>query len=179
MLKKLSPIVLLLSLLPLAAIADEESKDYTIIKGEREVKLIFEQCSRMTPTFRTGYRELDEATVKKIEALLPAALQKAAKGKAININDYKRQYGAFELLRREMVYVNGFHKEAVEDWAAEKDSHRVLLDDWQNKVISVCGGQMKYWGALYDAQEDMISELLFNENVVADVIYSGKEKQKR
>ncbi len=156
--------VLLLSLLSFSVSADEQDKDYTIITGEREVKLMFEQCSRMTPTMRTGYRKLDEATVKKIEAALPAALQKAAKGKSINIDDYKRQYGAFEHLRREMVYINGFHKEAIKSWAAEDAAHKALLDNWQNQAISVCGGDMNYWGVLYDGLNNQIVEVLFNRN---------------
>ena len=156
-----------LFLLPLPAYAAEsdavgQDKDYAIVKGEREVKLMFEQCSRMTPTMRTGYRKLDEVTVEKLEAMLPAALKKAAKGKAINVNDYKRQYAAFEMLRRELVYINGFHKEAIKEWAAEDASRQLILDDWQNKSINVCGGEMNYWGVLYDAQNDVIAEILFN-----------------
>ncbi len=154
--------ILVLSLVSFSILAEVQEKDYTIITDPREVKLIFEQCSRMTPTFRTGYRELDEATVDKIEQMLPQALTKAANDKPFDMSDYKRQYGAFEILRRELVYVNGFHKEAVKQWAAGNSVREAALDNWESSIINVCGGEMNYWGVLYDAQSDAIVEVLFN-----------------
>ena len=145
--------------------AEDQQQDYVIIKADEEARLIFEQCSRMTPTFRTGYRELNEETVKKIELILPAALQEAAKGQSIDLDSYKRQYVAFEMLRKELVYINAFDKEAIKQWAAQDPANQELLDSWQSRAITVCGGGQSYWGAIYDSQNDHISELLFNSKV--------------
>ena len=143
-----------------SALANEN--DIAVITDEKEKRLVFEQCSRMTPTFRTSYRELDEKTVAKIEKLLPQALAKVSSEKTIEKKDYYRQYVAFEVLRREMVYVNGIHKEAIKQWAADEPSRQQLLAQWQDKAINVCGGKQNYWGALYDDQAGQIVEVLFN-----------------
>jgi len=143
--------------------ANENNTDVSVIRNNKEVQLVFEQCSRMTPTFRTSYQALDRKTVEKVEALLPQALKKAAKGDpSIKLDDYYRQYVGYGLLRREMVYVNALSKKAIKQWASEKPSRSELLNDWRNKAISVCGGARNYWGALYDGQTGQITEVLFN-----------------
>lgn len=147
-------LMIVISLMSLQVAAEEalQQKDYSIITDEQQVRLVFEQCSRMTPTFRTSYIQVTDAQVLEVEKLLPAALAKFAKGKPINLDDYYRQYVAFALLRREIIYVNAFHKDEIKKSTA----------NWRSEAIIVCGGQEKYWGALYDDQSKMITEILFN-----------------
>lgn len=159
-------ILLIVLLLPSYLFAEESSEDYAILSDALEVKLVFEQCSRMTPTFRTGYRELTNEEVLNVEALLPEAIGKSALingiKEPINLEDYHRQYVGFELLRRELVYINAIHKEKVKKWAGSDQERIKLIENWRSKAISVCGGEDSYWGAMYDAQSNVITEVLFN-----------------
>ncbi len=160
MLKLLSLVILTLSS---QIIAEEIAEDYSIITDAREIRLVFEQCTRMTPSFRTGYRKLDMLKVLEVEKMLPQALAAHAKGKTIKLDDYYRQYVAFDLLRRELVYVNAIHKDAIKQWAGDDAARKELIADWRNRAISVCGGgETNYWGALYDGQMGTIAEILFN-----------------
>jgi len=148
--------------------AEESGKDYSIILDEREKKLVFEQCSRMTPTFRSNYRDLSNEVVEKIEQMLPDAVNKAAKGKSVNIDDYYRQYVAFEILRREFVYVNAFNKADVMRRAKGQPAYGEQFGNWESKAVNVCGGEMAYWGVIYDNETETIAEVLFNTRAKTD-----------
>jgi len=131
----------------------------------KKIQLVFQQCTRMAPSFRTSYRKLDSNLVEKVEKLLPAALAKHSKNKSIKLDDYYRQYVSFDLLRRELVYVNALHKDALKKWAKGNDKRSNLVDNWQNKAITICGqggNRDNFWGAMYDSQYDVIAEVLFN-----------------
>ncbi len=155
-------LLLLTLILSLPVSSEPQQLDYSVITDNDEIKILFNQCSRMTPSFRTGYRKLDPQTLAKVEALLPQKLTEVAKGKAIKLDDYYRQYVAFELLRRKLVYVNAFHKKDIKTWAGKDTTRLSRLSNWQTKAINVCGGKSSYWGALYDGQTGEIAEILFN-----------------
>ncbi len=53
-LKRLFVIVIALSN---QIVADNQEKDYSILTDDHEIRLVFEQCTRMTPSFRTSYRK--------------------------------------------------------------------------------------------------------------------------
>lgn len=145
--------------------AENSEKDYSIISDDREIRLVFEQCTRMTPTLRTSYQKLDTELVEKVEKMLPSALAKQNNGKPIDMNDYYRQYVSFDLLRRRLVYVNALHKDSLKNWAGDDPSRKEIIADWRNKAITVCGQggkKQNYWGAIYDSQYDVIAEILFN-----------------
>lgn len=164
MLKKslLINLVLLMFFLPALSQAEDKEKNYSILNEIPEILKMFDQCSRMTPSFRTSYSKLDIELVEKIEAMLPAALSKYAPEKLINLNDYYRQYVSFGMLRREIVYVNAIHKETALKWAGTDLTRLELLKNWRNKTISICGGKDIHWGALYDGSGGVISEIIFN-----------------
>ncbi len=142
--------------------AETKETNYSILNEVPQILKMFKQCSRMTPSFRTSYNELDIKLVEKIETLLPAALEKFAPGKAVNLDDYYRQYVSFGMLRREIVYVNAIHKTAALEWAGTDPTRNTLLENWRTKTINICGGKDLHWGALYDGSGDAISEILFN-----------------
>lgn len=151
-----------LLLLPISTFADENNKSYSIIQDEREKKLVFEQCSRMTPSFRTSFRELDVETVEKVEALLSDAVSTASNGKVTNIDGYFRQYVGFEILRRKFIYVNAFSKADVTARAKGKRAYGEQFDDWDSKAVNACGGEMNYWGVIFDNSTGTVAEVLFN-----------------
>ena len=142
--------------------AQENESNYAVLNDIAEVLKIFEQCSRMTPSFRTSYSLLDVELVDKIEKMLPAAMQKYAANKKVNLDDYFRQYVSFGMLRRELVYVNAVHKNAARKWAENNPTRQELLKNWQTQSINICGGKDQHWGAIYDGSGGVISEIIFN-----------------
>lgn len=162
MLKRLLVAVLVLST---QILADNTEKDYVILTDDKQIRLIFDQCTRMTPTLRTSYDELDNELVEKVEKMLPAALAKQTKNKSVKLDDYYRQYVSFDLLRRKLVYVNALHKNSLKQWAKGNAEREELVKNWQHKAITVCGqggDKHNYWGALYDSQYNVVAEILFN-----------------
>ncbi len=158
-------ILLIITFLCTPIVAENSEKNYSILTDENEIKLVFQQCTRMTPSFRTSYRKLDTKLVEKVEKMLPEALAKNNNGKAVNLDDYYRQYVSFDLLRRELVYVNALHKKTLASWADGNKDRSDLINNWQTKAITVCGQEgdkLHFWGALYDSQYDVIAEVLFN-----------------
>ena len=159
MLKKLLLATVILST---QAFAEVKDPNVSILRETIEIINVFKQCSRMTPSFITSYSRLDEKLVEKIEMMLPAALKTMASDKTINLDDYYRQYVSFGHLRREGVYINAIHKAAARKWAANDPARKQLLENWQSKSISICGGEGLHWGAIYDGSGDVISEIQFN-----------------
>ena len=155
-------LLMVLCFLSMPISAEENAKDYSILHEIPEILKMFKQCSRMTPSFRTSYSKLEPELVEKVEAMLPAALQKFAPNKDINLDDYYRQYISFGMLRRELVYVNAVHKDAAKKWVGNDASRQALLNNWKTKTINICGGKDLHWGAIYDGSGDVISEILFN-----------------
>lgn len=148
-------------------------ENYVILSDPHEVAVVFDQCSRMSPSFRTGYRTLDDATVKKIEILLRdkfAEKSKSMEGKDIQFEQSYRQYVSFEVLRIPYVYINGFDRRAYQNDMLTKPhvehARKDTVTDWKVTAINICGGGSNYWGALYDVNHGKVTELIFNTDTV-------------
>ena len=148
-------------------------KDYVVISDPHEVAVVFDQCSRMSPSFRTGSRTLDDVTVKKIDALLQekfAEKSKLMSGKEIQFKQSYRQYVSFEVLRIPYVYINGFNQASYQnDMLTRPHAEHARKDqviDWKVTAINICGGGSNYWGALYDVRNARVTELIFNTDTV-------------
>ena len=148
-------------------------KDYVIISDPFHVKTALDQCSRMTPTFITGHRELSESLVNEVDELMPDMLQKPLKNSEkadFRFSDYYRQYIAFEVLRRPYIYINGFRKDArkasIERQRGSKVWKEVDVEDWRTSAINVCGGGDDYWGVIYDVENQLVTEIIFNSKQV-------------
>ena len=148
-------------------------KDYVIISDPFHVQTALDQCSRMTPSFITGHRKLSENLVDEVDNLMPDMLQNQLnKSEKVDfqLSDYYRQYIAFEVLRRPYIYINGFRKDArkasIERQRGSKVWKEVDVEDWRASAINVCGGGNDYWGAIYDAENQVVTEIIFNSKQV-------------
>ncbi len=147
-------------------------KNYVILSDPHEFAVIFDQCSRMTPSFRTGFGSLDDATVKKIDALLLEKFiekSKSMKGEKVQFKQYYRQYVSFEVLRIPYVYINGFNQKSYQNDMLTKghvEHTKKGAIDWKVTAINICGGGRDYWGALYDVTHNKVTELIFNTDTV-------------
>jgi hypothetical protein len=80
---------------------------------------MYKWCSREAPD-RGGYWAPDSETIELLEVALPLALQRALERQIKDPSrrpapaDYYRQYIGIRIGRRQVVYINGFHKSFVE-----------------------------------------------------------------
>jgi hypothetical protein len=122
---------------------------------------MYEWCSREAPG-RGGYWAPDSETIGPLEVALPPALQRALEQQIKDSSkrpapaDYYRQYIGIRIGRRQVVYINGFHKSYVEHLRPG------FADEWRTRVVNVCDGGSMFFGAEYDPATRQITNIRFN-----------------
>lgn len=122
---------------------------------------MYKWCSRDAPG-RSGYWAPDSATIGPLEAALPPALERALEQRIKDPmgrprpSDYYRQYIGIRSGRRQVVYINGFHRGYVEALRAE------FGDSWRTRVVNVCDGGTTFFGAEYDLVTREVTNIRFN-----------------
>lgn len=125
---------------------------------------MYKWCSRDAPG-RSGYWAPDPDTVGGLEAVLAPALQRALEqqvrdpSRRPSANEYFRQYIGLRIGRRQVVYINGFHKGYVESLAARRPE---LADLWRTRAVNVCDGGRSFFGAEYDPATRQVVNIRFN-----------------
>ena len=121
-------------------------------------------CSRSGRDL-TGYWRPDPEIIRDLEVALAPALQLAFEW-AINdparrpgIGEYYRQYVGIRGDGRRAVYINGFHRNHVENTARVRPE---LASLWQTRAVNVCDGGRDYFGAEYDPVTRKIRDVEFN-----------------
>jgi len=122
---------------------------------------MYKWCSRDAPG-RSGYWAPDSETIASLEVALPPALQRALDQRIKEPagrpgpGDYYRQYIGIRKGRRQVVYINGFHRLHVERLRSKFD------ESWRTRVVNVCDGGTMFFGAEYDPVTRQVENLRFN-----------------
>jgi hypothetical protein len=125
---------------------------------------MYKWCSRDAPG-RSGYWAPDSETVGALETVLAPALHRALEQKITEpsrrpaANEYFRQYIGIRIGRRQVVYINGFHKSYVERLATTRPE---LADTWRTHAVNVCDGGSSFFGAEYDPATRQVVNIRFN-----------------
>jgi hypothetical protein len=125
---------------------------------------MYKWCTREAPD-RGGYWAPDSETIGPLEVALPPALQQALEQKIKDPSrrpapaDYYRQYIGIRIGRRQVVYINGFHRSHVERVASLRPE---LADQWRTLVVNVCDGGSSFFGAEYDPATRQVTNIRFN-----------------
>lgn len=110
---------------------------------------VLDTCSRPSPGRDdgrvTGYWAPSRQQVDQMEARLPQ-LQEHVQAPL----DFDRQYVGIEADGRKLIYINAFH---LPDGSSM---------DPGREAIRACDGGRQFWGALYDPQSGIFSEVQFN-----------------
>jgi len=125
---------------------------------------MYHWCSREAPA-RKGYWQPDPETIRTLEVALAPALQQALEQKLKDpahrpaANDYYRQYIGLRIRGRQVVYINGFHRNHLDAVAATRPE---LRDDWRTRAVNVCDGGTWFFGAEYDPATRQVTNIRFN-----------------
>ncbi len=125
---------------------------------------VYRWCSREAPG-RSGYWAPDADTIAALEVSLAPALERAleqhnkARSRRPAASEYYRQYIGIRIGRRQVVYINGFHRSYVERLATTNPK---LADGWRTRAVNVCDGGSMFFGAEYDPATRQVSNIRFN-----------------
>ncbi len=110
---------------------------------------VLDTCSRPSPGRDagrvTGYWAPSRQQVEQLEARLGEL-----EGQVRSPQDFNRQYVGIETDGRELIYINAFSLPDGSDINPAREA------------IRVCDGGAMFWGALFDPQTGVFSELQFN-----------------
>lgn len=114
---------------------------------------------------RSGYWVPDSETIAALELALAPALNRALEQEVKDRDqrpaaaEYYRQYIGIRIGGRQVVYINGFHRSAVERRAATRPE---LADGWRTTALIVCDGGSYYFGAEFDPATRQVANIRFN-----------------
>jgi hypothetical protein len=155
-------VALLAALIPPQSSALQLNPDWAVVlPADYWPPDMFGWCSRDAPG-RAGYWAPDSETIGPLEVALPVALQRALEQTIKDPSrhpwpaDYYRQYIGIRIGRRQVVYINGFHKNYVEGLRPR------FADYWRTRVVNVCDGGWMFFGAEYDPATRQITNIRFN-----------------
>jgi hypothetical protein len=121
-------------------------------------------CSREAPA-RTGYWAPDSETIASLEVALAPALHRALEREIKDpsrrpaTNEYYRQYIGIRIRARQVVYINGFHKNYLDLVATTRPE---LTPAWRTRAVNVCDGGSGFFGAEYDPATGQVTNIRFN-----------------
>jgi hypothetical protein len=125
---------------------------------------MYRWCSREAPG-RSGYWAPDAEIIAGLERALAPALQGALEqeikdpSRRAAAAEYYRQYIGVRIRGRQVVYINGFHKNFVEHLASTRPE---AADGWRFRAVNVCDGGSWFFGAEYDPATRQIANIRFN-----------------
>lgn len=127
----------------------------TIFQASQAVQLAH-QCSRAGPspisgTWQPTFQQI-AALEPKLSDLLTSQLTPYAKGRFTAAN-YYRQYGGLVVNGRQIIYVNGFHRDLV---MTTPDAN------WLTRAVLICDGGVIAFGVEYDPATGTLSHFAFN-----------------
>lgn len=135
--------------------------------AESLVPTLLHQCSRPVPAPLTGTWSPDADTLHRLEHVLRLALQNAIDrnvrpgASRPRATDYYRQYVGLVIGGREVVYVNGFHRETLA-FLGQTSSRLEHAGEWRTKAVDVCDGGVDFFGAEYDPIGGRMESITFN-----------------
>jgi hypothetical protein len=132
----------------------------TILKSDKG-KAIMAQCSRSIPEGVTGYFDLSDVDVAKLDSNFKKVLYVKSDGCCIiggtvmSLDKYAYQFIGVLKGKEKYIYVNAFF---IDPKNGPGDSNK----GWQNMPILACDGGTGFWGAMFKLSDGTFSELAIN-----------------
>jgi hypothetical protein len=130
----------------------------TLLVGDAALSLTH-QCSRISPgpverPWSPTTAQLDAAD-NALAAYLAGRLHDIQS--ASSPGDYYRQYAAFEIGGRRVLYINGVHTSTI-----ERQSDPARAFDWRTAAVQICDGGSITFGVEYDVTTRQFANFAFN-----------------
>jgi hypothetical protein len=135
-----------------------------VFAGEKARELARE-CSRPSPGPISGTWTPTPRIIRDLEIGLPPVLARELTryGSTAEPSTYYRQYGGLIIGGRRIVYVNGFHRQIVDN-AVENVRHGGHADPtkWRRQAALICDGGAITFGVEYDPAARTFANFYFN-----------------
>jgi hypothetical protein len=149
----LKVIAFTVALLSVQNAVGQRAKPYVLLpeSAANEVSIL---CSREVPKVDGSWRPT-AADLQGLEARLSQISKlKSNEGMAgitiVNPEQYTRQYVAVVVAGRKLIYINAFPSDLEPG------------DSWRKRLENICDGGSAIWGALYDPETGVFSDLKTN-----------------
>ena len=117
------------------------------------------QCSRISPGPVSGTWAPAEPAIRELEAELGAEIERqlaATSAAGSKPEAYYRQYAGLTIEGRQVIYVNGIDKDAVER------APEAQRESWKTNPVMICDGGTITFGVEYDPAAKTFSNFAFN-----------------
>ena len=131
----------------------EDPGNYVLLDAHHGPAVLL-QCSRPVPEPLRGTWQPSAADIKALEANLPRIQQLASDAFVKDVRKYYRQYVGVIIGNRKLIYINAFAIPPIDGNERERP--------WREQPIFTCDGGRLYWGAVYDPETNLFSDLAFN-----------------
>jgi hypothetical protein len=132
------------------------------VLGADKAASLARQCSRISPGPVDSSWQPTEAQIAGLEARLGAEIERqlaATSAAGSKPQDYYRQYAGFVIGGKQVIYVNGIHKDAV-DHAPEPQR-----SSWKTDPQMICDGGTITFGAEFDPAAGTFQNFAFNGSI--------------
>ena len=132
----------------------------TILKSDKG-KAVMAQCSRSIPEGVTGYFDLTDVEVAKLDSNFKKILYVRSEGCCIvrstvkNLDRYAYQFIGVMKGNQKYIYVNAF---SIDPKTGPRDANK----DWQNTPTIACDGGESFWGVMFKLSDGTFSDLAMN-----------------
>ena len=133
---------------------------WAVIEATNGSKLL-EQCSRSTPQNVTDFwnPSLEEVSTLHINFKRIRDIESTGccyeGGKITSLKGFGFQYLGVVIDSKKFIYINAFR-------ISRKGQLEYLYENWDSEPLVVCDGGMSFWGALFEINSLIFSDLSFN-----------------
>ena len=141
--------------------ASSLNPQWAVILPQDSASSLIRQCAREVPSHIEGAWQPTTALVSAFEKALVPVLRRGlrrairASARGLSVRDYYRQYGGLVVDRKQIIYVNAFHRDFLQ--YLEPDTAA-----WRRSAVNVCNGGERLFGAEYDVLSGRVRNLHFN-----------------
>ena len=124
-----------------------------------KAEALAKQCSRISPGPVTGTWAPTEPAIRELEAELGAEIERqlaATSAAGSKPEAYYRQYAGLTIEGRQVIYVNGIDKDAVER------APEAQRESWKTNPVMICDGGTITFGVEYDPAAKTFANFAFN-----------------
>jgi hypothetical protein len=139
--------------------------DWGVVFAGEHARELARECSRPSPGPVSGTWTPSPRIIRDLETRLPPVLARelARYGSTAPASNYYRQYGGLIVGGRRIVYVNGIHRQIVDN-AVENVRHGGHADPtkWRRQAALICDGGAITFGVEYDPATGGFANFHFN-----------------
>ena len=139
--------------------------EWGVVFADEHARELARECSRPSPGPISGTWTPTPRIIRELETALPPVLARELTryGSTVPPSNYYRQYGGLIIGGRRIVYVNGIHRQIVDN-AVENVRHGGHADPtkWRRQAALICDGGAITFGVEYNPATGGFANFYFN-----------------